>query len=75
MLTSRIINQLLSKARGSRAKDKVIDEIKRISKKYTNLSGDKLQAARASIMNLAESVSYEELEPLFNTAAKKQARV
>jgi glutaminyl-tRNA synthetase len=50
---------------------KAIDEIKKISKKYTNLSGDKLEAARASIMNLAESVSYEELEPLFNTAAKK----
>ena len=50
---------------------KAIDEIKKISKKYTNLSGDKLSAARASIMNLAESVSYEELQPLFNTAAKK----
>jgi glutaminyl-tRNA synthetase len=56
---------------GQQGQRKAIDEIKKISKKYTNLSGDKLQAARASIMNLAESVSYEELEPLFNTAAKK----
>lgn len=48
-----------------------LNEIQNISKKYTNLSGDKLSAARASIMNLAEGVSYEELEPLFNTAAKK----
>ncbi|ELR71540.1 Glutaminyl-tRNA synthetase [Fulvivirga imtechensis AK7] len=48
-----------------------INEIQKISKKYTNLSGDKLASARASIMNLAEGVSYEELQPLFNTAAKK----
>ncbi len=48
-----------------------INEIQKISKKYTNLSGDKLASARASIMNLAEGVEYEELEPLFNTAAKK----
>ena len=48
-----------------------LNEIQKISKKYTNLSGDKLAAARASIMNLAEGVAYEELEPLFNTAAKK----
>jgi glutaminyl-tRNA synthetase len=50
---------------------KAIDEIKKISKKFENLSGDKLESAKASIMNLAESVSYEELEPLFNTSAKK----
>lgn len=48
-----------------------INEIQKISKKYTNLSGDKLAAARASIMNLAQGVAYEDLEPLFNTAAKK----
>lgn len=55
-------------AQGQRS---AINEIQKISKKYTNLSGDKLAAARASIMNLAEGVAYEELEPLFNTAAKK----
>ncbi|MCE7057348.1 glutamine--tRNA ligase/YqeY domain fusion protein [Algoriphagus sp. AGSA1] len=48
-----------------------INEIQKIAKKYTNLSGDKLAAARADIEKLAEEVTYEELEPLFNTAAKK----
>ncbi len=50
---------------------KPIDEIKKISKKFANLSGEKREAAKASIMNLAESVSYDELEPLFNTSVKK----
>ena len=48
-----------------------INEIQKIAKKYTNLSGEKLAAARADIAKLAEEVSYEELAPLFNTAAKK----
>lgn len=48
-----------------------INEIQKIAKKYTNLSGEKLEAARADIAKLAEEVSYEELSPLFNTAAKK----
>ncbi|WP_296703875.1 glutamine--tRNA ligase/YqeY domain fusion protein [Algoriphagus sp.] len=48
-----------------------INEIQKIAKKYTNLSGDKLAAARADILKLAEDVNYEELEPLFGTAAKK----
>ncbi len=48
-----------------------ISEIQKISKKYTNLSGEKLETAKASIMNLAESVTYEDLQPLFNTSAKK----
>ncbi len=48
-----------------------INEIQKISKKYTNLSGDKLETARANIAKLAEEVTYEELEPLFGTAAKK----
>lgn len=55
-------------AQGQRS---ALNEIQKISKKYTNLSSDKLAAARSSIMNLAEGVAYEELEPLFNTAAKK----
>ncbi|MDR7132360.1 glutaminyl-tRNA synthetase [Algoriphagus sp. 4150] len=48
-----------------------LNEIQKIAKKYTNLSGDKLAAARADIARLAEEVTYEELEPLFQTAAKK----
>ncbi|HNP17194.1 MAG TPA: glutamine--tRNA ligase/YqeY domain fusion protein [Fulvivirga sp.] len=57
-----------NQAQGQRS---AINEIQKISKKYTNLSGAKLEAARADIAKLAENVSYEELEPLFNTAAKK----
>ncbi|SFT54986.1 glutaminyl-tRNA synthetase [Algoriphagus locisalis] len=48
-----------------------INEIQKIAKKYTNLSGDKLAAAKADIAKLAEEVTYDELSPLFNTAAKK----
>lgn len=48
-----------------------INEIQKIAKKYTNLSGDKLAAARTDIAKLAEEVTYDELSPLFNTAAKK----
>jgi glutaminyl-tRNA synthetase len=48
-----------------------LNEIKKISKKYTNLSGDKLETAKENIVKLAEDVSYEDLEPLFRTAAKK----
>ncbi|UII25972.1 glutamine--tRNA ligase/YqeY domain fusion protein [Fulvivirga maritima] len=48
-----------------------LSEIQKISKKYTNLSGAKLEAARADIEKLAEEITYDELEPLFNTAAKK----
>jgi len=48
-----------------------LNEIKKIAKKYTNLSGDKLVAARQDIAKYAEDVTYEDLEPLFGTAAKK----
>ena len=48
-----------------------LSEIQKIGKKFANLSGAKLETARANIAKLAEEVSYEELEPLFNTAAKK----
>lgn len=48
-----------------------LNEILKISKKYTNLSGEKLTTAGNHIAELAEEVSYEELKPLFQTAAKK----
>lgn len=48
-----------------------LNEIQQIGKKLTNLSGDKLETAMNSIREFAEEVSYEELEPLFDTAAKK----
>lgn len=50
---------------------KALNEIQQIGKKLTNLSGDKLESAINSIRVFAEEVSYEELEPLFDTAAKK----
>lgn len=48
-----------------------LNEIQQISKKLSNLTGDKLETAMNSIREFAEEVSYEEIEPLFNTAAKK----
>ncbi len=50
---------------------KAIDVIKQLGKKYTNLPEEKQQKAKAEILELANNVSYEELQPLFNTAAKK----
>jgi glutaminyl-tRNA synthetase len=48
-----------------------LNEIQKIAKKYTNLSGIKLTEAREDILRHASDVSYEEIEPLFQTAAKK----
>lgn len=61
----------VSKPNPQQGQRSTINEIQKISKKYTNLSGDKLAAARADIVRLAEGLTYEELQPLFNTAAKK----
>jgi glutaminyl-tRNA synthetase len=49
-----------------------LNEINKIGKKLANLSDDKYEAARSKILKLAEELSYEELAPLFNTAAKKR---
>ena len=54
-----------------RPQRKAIDVIQQLGKKYTNLPEAKQQKARAEILDLAKNVSYEELEPLFNTAVKK----
>ena len=48
-----------------------LTEIQYIGKKLTNLSGDKLEEALKDIRVQAANVTYEELEPLFGTAAKK----
>uniref|UniRef100_UPI0040482847 glutamine--tRNA ligase/YqeY domain fusion protein n=1 Tax=Algoriphagus sp. TaxID=1872435 RepID=UPI0040482847 len=48
-----------------------LNEIQYIGKKLTNLSGDKLEEALTNIRVQAENVTYEELELLFGTAAKK----
>jgi len=52
-------------------KRKAIDVIKQLGKKYTNLPEAKQQKVKAEIQLLAKEVPYEDLEPLFNTAAKK----
>ncbi|TYA52190.1 glutamine--tRNA ligase/YqeY domain fusion protein [Formosa maritima] len=50
---------------------KAINIIQQLGKKYTNLPESKQQNVKAEILELAKEVSYEELEPLFNTAVKK----
>ncbi|MEP1489020.1 MAG: glutamine--tRNA ligase/YqeY domain fusion protein [Algibacter sp.] len=50
---------------------KAIDVIQKLGKKYTNLPEEKQQKVKAEILELAKNVSYEEVEPLFNTAVKK----
>ncbi|MEZ4796989.1 MAG: glutamine--tRNA ligase/YqeY domain fusion protein [Flavobacteriaceae bacterium] len=50
---------------------KAINVIQQLGKKYTNLPEDKQQKAKAEIQELAKDVTYDELEPLFGTAAKK----
>ena len=48
-----------------------IEVIKQLGKKYTNLPEEKQQKAKAEIQGLAKNVSYDDLQPLFATAAKK----
>ncbi len=48
-----------------------IEEIKKLGKKYTNLPTEKQAATKTKIQELAANVPYEDLEPLFATAAKK----
>lgn len=45
--------------------------MQQLGKKYTNLSEEKQLKAKAEIQELSKNVSYDELEPLFGTAAKK----
>jgi glutaminyl-tRNA synthetase len=48
-----------------------IEVIKQLGKKYTNLPEAKQEKSKTEILKLAEDISYEDLQPLFNTAAKK----
>ena len=50
---------------------KPISVIQQFGKKYTNLSEEKQIKVRAEILELAKNVPYEDIEPLFGTAAKK----
>jgi glutaminyl-tRNA synthetase len=48
-----------------------IEVIKQFGKKYTNLPSEKQVKVRVEIQELAKKVPYEDLQPLFATAAKK----
>jgi glutaminyl-tRNA synthetase len=48
-----------------------IEVIKQFGKKYTNLPSEKQVKVRVEIQELAKKVAYEDLQPLFATAAKK----
>ncbi len=50
---------------------RAIDIIQQLGKKYTNLPEEKQLKTKAEIQELARKVSYEELQPWFNTTAKK----
>jgi glutaminyl-tRNA synthetase len=50
---------------------KAIDVIQQLGKKYTNLPEAKQLKAKEEIQQLANEVSFDELQPLFNTATKK----
>ncbi|MDB4094011.1 glutamine--tRNA ligase/YqeY domain fusion protein [Flavobacteriaceae bacterium] len=64
------LNQSKSSA-SQQSQRKPIDVIKQLGKKYTNLPQEKQLKVKTEIQALAKDVSYEDLEPLFNTAAKK----
>ncbi|MFG6685320.1 glutamine--tRNA ligase/YqeY domain fusion protein [Mariniflexile sp. HNIBRBA6329] len=55
----------------SQPQRKAIDVIQQLGKKYTNLPEAKQLKVKEEIQELAKDVSYDELQPLFNTAAKK----
>ena len=48
-----------------------IEVIKQLGKKYTNLPEVKREKSKAEILRLAEHVSYDDVQALFNTTAKK----
>ncbi|PKQ45781.1 glutamine--tRNA ligase/YqeY domain fusion protein [Confluentibacter flavum] len=55
----------------SQPQRKAIDVIQQLGKKFTNFPEEKQLKAKAEIQELAKDISYEDLQPLFNTAAKK----
>lgn len=60
-----------SKPKNNQPQRKAIDVIQQLGKKYTNLPEEKQLKTRSEIQGLAKDVSYEDLKPWFNTAAKK----
>lgn len=59
------------KPQNNQPQRKAIDVIQQLGKKYTNLPQEKQLKAKSEIQELAKNVSYEDLQPWFNTAAKK----
>ncbi|MBP1838670.1 glutamine--tRNA ligase/YqeY domain fusion protein [Formosa algae] len=64
-------NQNQNQPKSNQPQRKAIDVIQQFGKKYTNLPDAKREKIKADILELAEKVSYDELEPLFGTAVKK----
>ncbi len=60
-----------AKPNNNQPQRKAIDIIQQLGKKYTNLPEEKQLKTKAEIQELAKDVSYEDLQPWFNTAAKK----
>ncbi|TXE08433.1 glutamine--tRNA ligase/YqeY domain fusion protein [Gelidibacter salicanalis] len=60
-----------TKSKNNLPQRKAIEIIQQLGKKYTNLPEEKQLKTKAEIQELANDVSYEDLEPWFNTAAKK----
>jgi glutaminyl-tRNA synthetase len=60
-----------NKPQQAQHKRPAIEVIKQLGKKYTNVPEEKQLMSKAEIIKLAEEVTYEDLQPLFNTAAKK----
>jgi glutaminyl-tRNA synthetase len=60
-----------NKPKQPQQKRPAIEVIKQLGKKYTNVPEAKQEKSKAEILKLAEEVNYEDLQPLFNTAAKK----
>ena len=65
------VSQDQQKSQPQQSQRKAIDVIKQLGKKYTNLPEEKQKKARKEILDLANNVSYDDLQPLFGTAAKK----
>lgn len=64
-------NNQVKKTVKNQPEKKAIDIIKQLGKKYTNMPEEKQQKVRDEILKRADEVSYQDLEPLFNTAVKK----
>ncbi len=65
------IQNKAANSQNSQHQRSALSVIQQFGKKYTNLTEEKQLTVKAEIQQLATSVTYEELEPLFNTAIKK----